>query len=140
MIINLNVNKEEPAENPSNAQDLLEMQKETIEMQKEYLTNLIPKMKGMVVELRTDIKEDSWEFLRMMVDGFNWVVEGFNGIEPIINTNKEIDVSATDKLVNQFGISYRAKDAEATASALENDIIPFLEKLQTLLLTFEENK
>ena len=137
MVINLNVNKEDAAENQDNTGDLLELQKETIEMQREYLSNLIPKMREMVTELRSDIKEDSWEFLRMMVDGFNWILEGYNGIASLIGADKEIDSSVMNEAVRKFGVCYRGKDAQATASSLEEDIIPFLEKLQSLLLAYE---
>lgn len=126
MVINLN-----PGANKVNTEEL---QKETMETMKEYLGNLIPKMEGMVTELRTEVLEDTWEFLRMMVDGFNWVINAYNGCSDVINQGEQkINPEEIDTAISEFGKAFRDQDAEKTADSMEKDIIPFLKKLQSLI-------
>lgn len=120
MIINLNNKKSE--ENI----DVENLQKETMESMKEYIPNLITKLEGMVVELRTNIQEDSWEYLRMMIDGFNWVLEAYNGTSSIINKDGMIDEKGVQKTVDDFGEAFIDKSVEETAKAIETGVLPFL--------------
>lgn len=129
MIINLNNNNDKAEE----VVDVEALQKETMESMKEYIANLIPKLEGMVVELRTDIQEDSWEYLRMMIDGFNWVLEAYNGTSSVINKDKSIDEKAVQKVVDALSESFIGKDAEATANHISTGVIPFLNQIQERL-------
>lgn len=130
MIINLN---------KTSTEDTAALQKETMETMEEYLGNLIPKMEGMVQELRTEVLEDSWEFLRMMIDGFNWVIEGYNGCSDVINAKeKKISSDEIEPAIASFGKAYRAQNAEDTAKIMDEAIIPFLQKLQTVLSEMKE--
>ena len=111
--------------------EILELQKETLASINEYLGNLIPGMKNAANELSGDFKEDTWEYLRMNMDGFNWVIQAYNGTQEIINAdgtvidNKDID-----------GTAYKSKDAAAIATSINDDIIPFLEKLKEATASF----
>lgn len=127
MIINLN-NKSEEEEI-----DIESLQKETMESMKEYIPNLIPKLEGMVVELRNNIQEDSWEFLRMMIDGFNWVLEAYNGTSSIINKDGIIDENSVQKAVDELGDCFVNQKAENTAAILESEVIPFLNNIMSTL-------
>lgn len=112
-------------------EELLDLQKETVESIKEYLENLIPSMNNVVVELREDMKEDTWEYLRMILDGFNWVVKAFNGVVSIIDSDaSRFDIKAIDAAVGKLSDAYTAKDPAAIADSLEKDIVPFLEKVK----------
>lgn len=126
MIINLNNTKNEEVDETINVEEL---QKETMESMKEYISNLIPKLESMVIELKSDIKEDTWEYLRMMVDGFNWVLEAYNGTSTIINADKSIDESNVQKVVDELGEAFVKKNATQTASSIENGVIPFLNEI-----------
>lgn len=111
-------------------QDLAVMQKETMAMMNEYIAKLEPKMTEMVEELRTDMKEDTWEFLRMMIDGFNWVLEGYNGVASLINAEeKKVDEVAMQKSVEKFSKAFCGKKSEETADIIEQEIVPFLQLL-----------
>lgn len=123
MIINLNNKKSE--ENI----DVENLQKETMESMKEYIPNLITKLEGMVVELRTNIQEDSWEYLRMMIDGFNWVLEAYNGTSSIINKDGIIDEKGVQKTVDDLGEAFIDKKVEETAKAIETGVLPFLKEV-----------
>lgn len=120
---------------PADMENTGDIRKETLESMKNYIPNLTDKMSGMVTELRTGIQEDSWEFLRMMVDGFNWVLEAYNALSDLLNPEEKIFSKAemNDKIA-AFGTAFRAKDAQATADALEETILPFLTKLQQQVL------
>lgn len=117
------------SENILSGEELIEYQKETIVMVKEYLTKLIPGMNNSIAELKGDMKEDTWEYLRMIIDGFNWVVEAYNGVSSIINKDNIIDENAVEMDVKNLGKSFKAKNPEETASVLENGILPFLKTL-----------
>jgi len=127
MIINLNNKNEEEKI------DVESLQKETMESMKEYIPNLIPKLEGMVVELRNNIQEDTWEFLRMMIDGFNWVLEAYNGTSVIINKDGAIDDNSVQKTVDALGDSFINNNPEETADLIENGVIPFLNTIMNKL-------
>ena len=124
MIINLN-NKSTEEEI-----DVVSLQKETIESMKGYIPNLVQKLEGMVIELRTNVQEDSWEYLRMMIDGFNWVLEAYNGTSSIINQDGAIDESNVQKTVDDFSDAFIGKKAEETATIIEVGVVPFLKCVQ----------
>lgn len=113
--------------------ELQELQKETIETLKEYLSSLIPCMENVIDEFRGILKEDSWEYLRMLIDGFNWTVEAFNGTMDIINKDGAIDVKAVDAGVASFTDAYKAKDAAKVADAIEGHVIPFLKQVDAAI-------
>lgn len=114
-------------------EEILELQKETFDSVKEYLGNLIPGMKNVVAELSGDMKEDTWEYLRMILDGFNWVIEAFNGIvEYIDEEHTMFDMKEIDEAVKKLGDEYNKKDAAGIAKEIEEGILPFLEKLSTV--------
>lgn len=125
MVINLNNNEEKV--------DIEELRQETMESMKEYIGNLIPKFTEMITELRSDIKEDSWEYLRMMIDGFNWVIEAYNGTSVIINSDNSIDEAKVQEAVDKLSESFIHQEANDVANILEDRIIPFLDCIQKKL-------
>lgn len=121
-------------DNILSGEELIECQKETAEMIKDYLTRLIPGMKNSIAELKGDMKEDSWEYLRMIIDGFNWVIEAYNGVSSYVNPDKDrIDESAIESAIAKLGKKIGTKNEAETADILENDIVPFLEKMAEIL-------
>lgn len=109
--------------------NLEELQRETIESMGEYIQVLCPKMKDMVCELRGELKDDTWEFLRMMIDGFNWVLEAYNGTSSIVNKDDVIDEDMVQESVDRLGKCFVDKKNIDVADVLEKEIIPFLETL-----------
>lgn len=109
--------------------DIEALKRETMESMKEYIENLGPKLKDMVNELRTDIQDDTWEYLRMMIDGFNWVLEAYNGTSSVINVDGCIDEGKAQKSVDDLGNAFINKDAESVAKSIEDGVIPFLESI-----------
>lgn len=125
MIINLNSN--------DNKGDIEILQKETMESMKEYIGKLIPKLNDMTIELNGELKEDTWEYLRMMIDGFNWVLEAYNGTSSIINADKSIDETAVQEHVNKLSKAFIGKDEAGTSKILREGIIPFLNEVLSRL-------
>lgn len=114
-------------------EEMNELQKETLETMKEYLGNLIPSITTVIAELNGDMKEDTWEYLRMILDGFNWVIEAFNGIVDYIDKDrKQFDMAVIDSSVKKLSDAYVSKNGVEVANSLENDIIPFLDKLKNV--------
>lgn len=107
-------------------EEILELQNETIESLKTYLKSLIPSMEKVVIELKDEMQEDTWEYLRMILDGFNWAVEAFNATQDVINKDGIIDVKVVDESVKSLSDSYTKKDAAGVATTLEECILPFL--------------
>ncbi len=120
-----------------NDNDINELQKETVESINEYLTNLIPAMDKMVAELRGDILEDTWEYLRMIIDGFNWVIEAYNGTKSFFESNqKSIDDTDMESAVKELSHTFHNKEALETSNILEGTIIPFLKNLKAVSEAF----
>lgn len=114
-------------------EEIIELQKETLDTVKEYLGNLIPGMKNVVTELEGDMKDDTWEYLRMILDGFNWVTEAFNGIVDYIDKDGSIfNIKDVDESVKKLSDAYSIKDAVGIAASIKNEIIPFLEKINSV--------
>lgn len=114
--------------------ELIELQKETLETVKEYLGNLIPGMNNVITELREDFKDDTWEYLRMILDGFNWVIEAYNGTADYINKDAVVvDAKEFDAAVLELSNSYKARDKEGIAACLSDKIIPTLEKIKEVI-------
>lgn len=134
MIIKLN-NQSTPNPTPAPASEDIELlKKETLESLNGYISNLADKMSSMITELREDIKEDSWEYLRMMVDGFNWVLEAYNSLTDILNPEgSNFDNNAINHTVTEFGKAFCSKNIDSVTGYLESDIIPFLRKLDTIV-------
>jgi len=126
MIINL-------SEQNNQGTNIEELQKETMESMKEYIGVLVPKMNGMIVELRGELKDDTWEFLRMMIDGFNWVIEAYNGTSSIINKDKSINEDDVQKAVDEFSEAFINQNPIKTADVIELKVIPFLEAISKCL-------
>lgn len=127
MIIDLNA-----ASNNDKPEDIKAIQEETIDSIKEYLPELIRGINNVIPEVKGDEKEDTWEYLRMIIDGFNWVIEAYNGTSSILNPDGIIDNKDVSSKVDDLGRAYRNHDGNAVGEILENDIVPFINKLKEL--------
>lgn len=113
--------------------EINEIQKETLVMMGEYLGNLIPAMEKVIAELKGDMKEDTWEYLHMIIDGFNWIIEAYNGTSNIIiDAGANINADEVEAGVGVLGKGYNAKDAEGVANCLTETIVPFLKEIKTV--------
>ena len=118
-------------ENSLSEKELEELQKETLQMIGEYLDKLIPGMNTVVSELSGNEKEDTWEYLRMILDGFNWVCEAYNGTCGYISRNGgTFDNASIDENIKKLNSAYKSKDKDIVAAQLKDAILPFLSQLK----------
>lgn len=129
MIINLNSNQSPENENI----DKKALQIETLQEVATYIPNLIKGINTVSEELSGEEKEDTWEYLRMIIDGFNWVIEAYNGTSDLINSEEKlIDGNTVSDKTNALGKAYTAKNGNEIANILKNDIIAFLNDFEAI--------
>ncbi len=88
-------------------------------------------MNTVTAELTGDMKDDTWEYLRMILDGFNWVVEAFNGVVDYIDKDHvKFDIKKIDNSVKDLSDAYSVRDAVKIANVITKEIIPFLEMIK----------
>ncbi len=127
MIIDLNA-----ASNNDKPEDIKTIQEETIDSIKEYLPELLRGINNVIPEVTGEEKEDTWEYLRMIIDGFNWVIEAYNGTSELLNPNGAIDNRDISAKVDGLGKAYRNHDGNEVGAILQNDIVPFINQLKGL--------
>lgn len=95
-----------------------------------YSENLIPALQNLIEELRGDEKEDTGDYLNEVISGINWEIEVYNQCADIINERSSyIDKRSMITAVKNLGISLNSGNYMLVAECLENDFIPFLNKL-----------
>ncbi len=113
-----------------NNMDVLDIQKETVETLREYLPRLQKGIGEVITELKGERKEDTDEYLRMNIDGLNWVIEAYNGTVSLVDPEKtKVKVDSLEEGIAALGKSYGAKEDDKIAENLENVILPFLSQL-----------
>lgn len=106
------------------------LQREILEEMITYSDKLIPAVQNVVKELRGDVKADTGEFLNEVITGINWEIEVYNQCAGLINSKSSyIDKKMMIAAVTSLGKSLSSKDNAMVADCLENDFLPFLNKL-----------
>lgn len=110
-----------------------EEQKEAMQEAASYLDRLIPVAEELLAEFQGDIKEDSYEYLKLVVEGLNWVIELYNATRDIINEEEEqIDTEAMDRATKKFSAAVTAHDDAVVAEEMNQSVIPFLKKMKEI--------
>jgi hypothetical protein len=108
-----------------------EMRKEQLEALQtaaDYIMKLVPAFKELVEELSTDKKEDTIDFLNQAIEGLNFIIEIFNATLPMLNEKEELfQKDVIEEKIQAMNHAIEARDDVATATAIEDGIIPFLE-------------
>lgn len=95
-----------------------------------YSENLIPALQNLIEELRGEEKEDTGDYLNEVITGINWEIEVYNQCADIINLHSSyIDKKSMIQAVKNLGVSLSSGDYRNVADCLEDDFIPFLNKL-----------
>lgn len=95
-----------------------------------YSENLIPALQNLIEELRGEEKEDTGDYLNEVISGINWEIEVYNQCADIINERSSyIDKKSMITAVKNLGISLNSGNYILVAECLEDDFIPFLNKL-----------
>lgn len=115
-------------------EEIAELQKETIESLKEYIPNLQRGLSQVTEELKGERKEDTDEYLRMNIDGLNWVIEAYNGTVSSVDPEKtKIDVASLEEGVEKLSKSFMAKEDAGIAESIEKYMLPFLEQFMNAM-------
>lgn len=97
----------------------------------EYLEKLIPGMKTLSEELKGDRQPDTDDFQKQCIDGLNWVIEIYNRVSDVIDSEK---INAAKQEFNnrlgELGTAIREKEDAKIAELIETAVIPFLEDLK----------
>lgn len=106
------------------------LQEETMKELISYSDKLIPALQMLIEEMRCEQQEDTSDFLNEIITGINWEIEVYNQCADIINEKSNyIDKKAMITAVGNLGTSLGNGNQELVAECLENDFLPFLNKL-----------
>ena len=106
------------------------LQQEILKELISYSENLIPALGELIEELRGEGKEDTDDFLNEVINGINWEIEVYNQCATLINERSSyIDKKAMINAVKNLGASLASGDRQIVAICLEEDFLPFLNKL-----------
>lgn len=114
--------------------ELLRMQKENLVSADEYLPRLIETAQTVSAELAGVQEEDTHDLFNQVIDGVNYVIEIFNGTLSL--TNKERIVFNTDEveeMIQTLSKAIIAKEDKQVAAAMQDGMIPFLQKFQVVI-------
>lgn len=110
--------------------NLQEEKQEALKAVGEYLERLIPGMRTLCAELKGDRQPDTDEFQKQCLDGLNWVIEIYNRIADVLDTQKiHISKEEFNRQLGELGTAIREKEDGKIAQALEQAVIPFLTDL-----------
>ena len=100
---------------------------EALKTAEDYLGRLIPAMEQVVSEIRTQMQEDTVDFLLQIMDGFNFMIETYNVTRDMINDPEQlINDEQLESAVSRLSDGFSRKDYPAIADELTTDILPFL--------------
>lgn len=107
-----------------------EQQAEALQVSKEYLVKLTTGMEELVLELRSNRKPDTDDFMKQCLDGLNWLIQIYNGTSDFINEGKvRIEKAEANESILRFNEAVKSKDDNRIAESMEKDIIVFLHNL-----------
>lgn len=108
----------------------VDLQHDVLKQLISYSENLIPALQNLIEELRGEEKEDTSDYLNEVITGINWEIEVYNQCADIINERSSyIDKKTMITAVKNLGTSLGSADYKVVADCLEEDFIPFLNKL-----------
>lgn len=111
-------------------EDREQLQREVLKELIAYSDNLIPALQTVIEELRGKDYEDTKEFLNEVITGINWEIEVYNQCASLINARSAyIDKKLMIRAVKNLGSSLSSGDKTQIADCLEEDFLPFLNKL-----------
>lgn len=109
---------------------LKEQQVEALQVLTEYSVKLIKGMKTSAEELMGCRKEDTDEFLRMVLDGVNWELNVLNGCLSLINEEEKVlDKNHANETILDFQQVFSSKNDEAISKAITEKLIPLVEQI-----------
>ena len=107
--------------------NIKEQQLEALKTAGEYLEKLIPAMEQVISEIKTQMQEDTVDFLLQIIDGFNFMIETYNVTKELINDPEPLIIDEElEASVGRLSEGFSKKDYRSIADELESSIVPFL--------------
>lgn len=107
--------------------DIREQKIEALKTAADYLERLIPAMDQVISEIKTEMQEDTVDFLLQIIDGLNFMIETYNATKDMINDPEPlINDDVLESSVGRLSEGFSKKDYSLIAEELSTDIIPFL--------------
>lgn len=109
-------------------------QVEALEALKDYNPKICKALKEIVPELKGDKKEDTQEYVDHIFRGVNWELQVINGTMKLLNEKEEqVSKDALNEIVSHINDAYLSKEDEKLAKVVEEELLPFTEKLGTYI-------
>lgn len=106
-------------------------QVEALEALKDYNPKICKALKEIIPELKGEKKEDTQEYVDHIFRGVNWELQVINGTMELLNEKEEqVSKDALNEIVSQVNEAYTSKNEEKLALIVEDELLPFVEKLE----------
>lgn len=104
---------------------------EALETLADYIPKLIGGIDTVKVELRGERKPDTDEYLKMVIDGINWVLGIANGCMSLFEEyNIVFDKEKANDYSTAFSKAYGTGNDTAIADSMDADVIPMIKLIQ----------
>lgn len=104
---------------------------EALETLADYIPKLIGGIDTVKVELRGERKPDTDEYLKMIIDGINWVLGIVNGCMSLFEEyNIVFDKEKANDYSVAFSKAYGTGNDTAIADSMDADVIPMIKLIQ----------
>lgn len=104
---------------------------EALETLADYIPKLIGGIDTVKVELRGERKPDTDEYLKMVIDGINWVLGIVNGCMSLFEEyNIVFDKEKANDYSAAFSKAYGTGNDTAIADSMDADVIPMIKLIQ----------
>ena len=111
-----------------NMDDMKKEQLEALQIAIDYTGKLVPAFRTLAVELKGEKHDDTIDFLNQAIEGLNFIIEIFNATLSLLNEKEELfQKDVIEEKIQAMNRAVANKDDVATAEAIEDGIIPFLE-------------
>ena len=108
--------------------DMKKEQLEALQIAIDYTGKLVPAFRTLAVELKGEKHDDTIDFLNQAIEGLNFIIEIFNATLSLLNEKEELfQKDVIEEKIQAMNRAVANKDDVATAEAIEDGIIPFLE-------------
>ena len=104
---------------------------EALETLADYIPKLIGDIDTVKAELRGERKPDTDEYLKMIIDGINWVLGIVNGCMSLL---EEYNIAFDKEKANDYSVAfsnaYGTGNDTAIADSMDADVIPMIRLIQ----------
>ena len=104
---------------------------EALETLADYIPKLIVGIDTVKAELRGERKPDTDEYLKMIIDGINWVLGIVNGCMSLL---EEYNIAFDKEKANDYSVAfsnaYGTGNDTAIADSMDADVIPMIRLIQ----------